>query len=130
LGNRLVYSGYATETLDFGDDFGVFETGLDIRRSLGFHIGKSEIDGSIFGANYLYLVSPHLVRLVPEPIEMRTEWEFGFTLGTVKPWHILGIRMPRLGLSYRFGSGTDAWRIILGNPFPIDSPRSQGAEIQ
>ena len=129
LGNRLVYSGYTSKNLGFVDDFGVFESGLDFRRRLGFKIGSYEIDGSIFGANYLYFISPNLVRLTGMPLDMRTEWEFGFTFGTARAWRILGIKMPRFGLSYRFGTGADAIRFIIGNPFPIDSPRDKGPEI-
>jgi hypothetical protein len=129
LGNRLVYTGYTTENLEFVDDFGMFETGLDVRGSLGFRIGKSEIDGSIFGVNYLYFASPHLLHLSPREMEMRTQWELGATVGTVLPWKILGIRMPRLGASYRFGSGPDAIRVVLGNPFHM-STSATGPAVQ
>jgi hypothetical protein len=129
LGNRLVYTGYTTKGMDFVDDFAMFETGLDVRRPLGFDIRGIDIDGSVFGANYLYFISPNVLRLIPDTVDMRTEWELGVTIGTVDPWRVLGIGMPRLGLSYRFGTGTDAWRIIIGNPFPLDSPRDKGAEV-
>ena len=130
LGVRAVYSGYTTKQLDFIDDFSVVETGLDVRRSLGLRIGRSTVDGSVFGANYIYLVSPQFVRLAPEPVDFRTQFEFGFTVGTVEPWRVLGIGMPRLGLSNRDGTGEDAVRIIIGNAFPMDSPRQEGADIQ
>jgi hypothetical protein len=130
LGNRLVYTGYTSDSLDFVDDFGMFETGIDWRRPLGFELGGHVVDGSLFAANYLYFVSPQLFRLAPEPIEMRTEWELGFTLGFTEAWKVLGVRMPRLGLSYRFGSGAEAIRFIIGDAFPIDSPSDRGPRVQ
>ena len=38
-------------------------------------------------------------------------------------------RSGRLKSLYRFGTGVDAVRIIIGNPFPIDSPRDNGLEM-
>jgi len=129
LGNRLVYTGYTNKEMGFVDDFAFLETGVDLRRPVGIALGGFDIDASIFGANYIYFISPHIVRADREPVEMRTEWEVGFTVGTAEPWKVLKITMPRLGLSYRFGTGTDAVRIIIGNPFPIPSPTEQGAGV-
>jgi len=130
LANRLVYSGYTSEDLDFIDDFGLFETGFEARRPIGVQLHGSTMNIGLFAANYLYFFSPKLLRLSREPIEMRTEWELGFTLGTVTPWKILGLTLPRLGLSYRFGSGHDAIRFVFGNGFPIESPEERGATMQ
>jgi len=129
LTNRLVYSISTEPDLEFSDDFGLFETGVDFRRPLGPRVGGYAIDGSIFVANYLYLVSPNIVRFSPDPIEFRSELEIGTTFGTTTAWRVLGIQMPRLGVSYRFGSGADAIRFVIGNPFPIDSLRDQGAAV-
>jgi hypothetical protein len=130
LGNRLVYTGYTNGDMDFVDDFAFLETGLEIRKSMGFELGGMEIDAGLFGMNYIYMMSPHFVRMVPEPVEMRTQWELGMSFGTTEPWTVIRIRMPRIGLSYRFGTGADALRLIIGNPFQMDSPddRSPGME--
>lgn len=128
LGNRYVYAGYTDGRLNFVDDFAILETGLDFRHPLGLRIRGSHLDGSFFGVNYLYFISPQIVRQLPEVLQMHTDWELGVTLGTVEPWRILGVRMPRLGMSYRFGSGANAVRFIIGNPFPIDSPMDRSSE--
>ncbi len=129
MGNRLVYTGYTSSSMDFVDDFAFLETGVDFRRGLGFSFWGFDADASVFGANYIYFISPHIVRLLPEPVEIRTEWELGMTFGTQEPVTILGLRMPRLGLSYRFGTGMDAIRIVIGNPFPIDTPADKGPGV-
>jgi len=129
LGNRLVYTGYTSKEMDFVDDFAFLETGVEFRRPLGFDLGGHGVDAGLFGANYIYFVSPHVVRLVPEPVEIKTEWELGMTFGTTDQWKVLGLRLPRIGISYRFGTGMDAIRFIIGNPFPIDTPDEKGPGI-
>jgi hypothetical protein len=52
------------------------------------------------------------------------------TFGTAEPWKVLGLRMPRIGFSYRFGTGTDAIRFIIGNPFPIATPTERGPGVE
>ena len=130
LGNRLVYTGYTNDDLDFTDDFSALETIVDLRRPLGFGLAGHEVDGSMFGGNYIYFISPRLFQSsFADPVELRTEWEIGFTIGTVDTWKVLGVGLPRLGLSYRFGSGADAVRVIIGNTIPITLPREKGAAI-
>lgn len=130
LGNRLVYTGYNNKSMEFVDDFAFFETGVDLRRGMGTRLGGLELDGGLFAMNYIYFLSPHIVRNNPEAIDMKTEWELGMTFGTVEPWKIIGIRMPRIGLSYRFGTGVDAIRFIIGNPFQMGTPSDRGPGVE
>ena len=117
VGNRLFYTGYTTSDFEFGDDFGALESGLDLRRSLGFSLGGHEVDGGLFVMNYLYFVSPELVRFFGEQLSVDVQFEFGVTFGTITPWKVLGLTIPRVGLSYRFGNGPSAFRLVLGGPF-------------
>lgn len=130
VGNRLFYSGYTDDQLEVQDDFSMLETGVEWRRGTGWQPWGREVDVAPFVANYLYFISPHLFDIdAAQPAELRTEWEAGFTLGMVRRWHVLGIGLPRLGVSYRFGSGVDAVRIVFGNAFSMDSPLERGAGI-
>jgi hypothetical protein len=117
LGNRLFYTAYSTSDLEFSDDFGALETGLDARRSLGFSLRGQEIDGGLFLMNYLYFVSPELVRFYGNPLSVDMEWEFGVTFGTITPLRILGLAMPRIGVSRRIGSDVTTFRVVVGGPF-------------
>ena len=108
LGNRFVYTGYTTKSFGLEVDFSFLETGLDVRRPTGIRPWGRELAVSLFAVNYLYVVSPQFIRQIEDPLELRTNWEFGFTLGTVEPWRVLGLRLPRLGLSYRFGGDSGA----------------------
>jgi hypothetical protein len=129
LGNRFVYSGYSSKNLNFTDDFGLFENGIDIRRQLHFSINKKQIDGGLFLVNYLYLKSPHLLQFKNNYSSIKSEWELGITFGAVTKWSLFRIRMPRFGLSYRFGGKLNAIRFIIGNPFPIDLPDEEGPRM-
>jgi len=130
LGNRLFYTGYTDENFTVEDDFSMLESGLEWRRGTGWRPGSNQMDVAPFVANYLYLISPRLFDInETQPVELRTEWELGVTVGMVERWHILGIGLPRMGLSYRFGSGADAIRVVFGNAFSMDSPFERGAGI-
>jgi len=117
VGNRLFYTGYATSDFEFGDDFGALESGVDARHSLGFAVGDHQVDGGLFVMNYLYFVSPDLVRFYGKPLSIDVQFEFGVTFGTMTPWKVLGLAIPRIGISYRVGSGASAFRLVLGEPF-------------
>jgi hypothetical protein len=60
LGVRFVYTGYSTKHYGFRDDYSLLETGLDVRRSLGIRLFGHELAASLFGMNYLYVISPQL----------------------------------------------------------------------
>lgn len=120
LGNRLVYSGYTTLEASFVDDFAFFESGVDFRRMLGLRIAGYDLDWSLFAVNMNYLLSPHIINLNPDRMAAHAEWEFGATMGTHQPLRLLGIAMPRIGLSYRFSSKANAIRLVFGDPFKMD----------
>ena len=128
IGVRTVYTGYTTKSMDFVDDFGIVECGVDFRRPLPWSPFGVDLDYGPFVAVYFYFLSPQLTTLHPV-WHVRDEWEGGVTLGTHKPLRIFGIALPRLGISYRFGLGGTI-RIIVGNPFPMLTPRGAGPEMQ
>ena len=117
LGNRFFYAGYTTSDFEFSDDFGALESGLDVRHSLGFSLGDHQVDGGLFAMNYLYFVSPELIRFHGKPLSVDVQWEFGVTFGTMTAWKVLGLTIPRIGMSYRVGSGASTLRLVLGGPF-------------
>jgi len=126
LGNRFVYTGYTDHHFHLVDDFSLLEAGLDVRTPTGVRVWGHEVAFSVFGANYVYVSNPQLIQQVADPLTARVNWELGFTLGTEQPWKVVGLRLPRLGLGYRFGVDGHAIRFIIGNPFPLDPPRQSG----
>jgi hypothetical protein len=117
VGNRFLYSTFTTSGAGSGDDFVGLESGVDARHSLGFSIAGHRVDAGLFFVDYLYVVSPDLVHFIGESLSVEHQLELGFTLGTMTPWKVLWLELPRVGAAYRFGSGTSLVRIILGGPF-------------
>ncbi|UCH85298.1 MAG: hypothetical protein JSW50_06300 [Candidatus Latescibacterota bacterium] len=130
LGNQLVYSVATSRDVDFTDDFGMFETIVDVRRPLGFGIADHQLDASVYGGNYAFLISPRLIDVGKTELNFALNWEFGVTLGTAEPWKVLGLQLPRIGIGYRFDSQYGALRILIGESVPIYPPGERSATIQ
>jgi hypothetical protein len=130
LNSRMLYSESLTPAFHPANDFSMFESGIDFRRPLRLTLFGMELDGSIFAVNYIYKNSPHLLISSANPFQQSVEWEFGVTAGTVHSTLILGFQLPRVGLSYRFGSDRSSIRLIFGNVFYILSPRELSATNQ
>jgi hypothetical protein len=117
-GFRAVWAHHSDPDIELGDDFGKFETGVEFRFPLGFSIKENQADIGAFGVNYFYMNELEIFRPdVEGPISVTTQWEFGMTFGTRTKLKILGITMPRIGLSYRFGDNISAVRFVLGQAF-------------
>ena len=116
LGNRLVWAGITGEGLLLADDYGELETGIELSQPLWFSIGGRPVDAGLFAISYLYFEPLEAFRDAGE-MEMRDQWEIGVTIGTRPPFAYRKIRMPRIGISYRFGDGISAARLVLGAPF-------------
>ena len=86
-------------------------------RGVFMGMADHQVDGGLFVMNYLYFVSPELIRFYGKPLSVDVQWEFGVTFGTMTPWKVLGLAIPRIGMSYRVGSGASTFRLVLGGPF-------------
>jgi hypothetical protein len=51
------------------------------------------------------------------PLEIRATNELGLSFGTTPSLTVWSIRLPRLGLGYRWGSGVRGIRLNFGFPF-------------
>jgi hypothetical protein len=130
LGNQLIYSVATTRNVDFSDDFCMFDTTVDIRKPLGIGLWSHALDGSVYAANFLFLISPRLIDLDQNPLHFTTNWEIGVTLGAVDPWKVFGLRLPRIGIGYRFDSQNGAVRILIGETVPINPLEDRSATFQ
>ena len=111
-----VWAHHTEPETDLGDDFSKLESGLDFRIPLGFHVRGELADLGIFGKNYLYLEELEIRPPGEVPFRLRAQWEVGATFGTRRPFKFLGVQIPRVGLSFRFGDGLTAFRVVFGNP--------------
>lgn len=98
------------------EDFGALEVGLDTRFPLGFEIKGHEVDASVYG------IARHFFRTLvfQQPggaIDIERQLELGFTVGTTPRPLLWKIRLPRIGVGYRFSENLRGIRINFGFPF-------------
>ena len=99
------------------DDFGVIEVGVEAVHPLGLSLAGRRMDiGPYLIIRYFY--SDVVFERIGSPaIGIDSQIELGLSLGTIEEIRFLGVKMPRLGLAYRFGDGLTSWRINFGFPF-------------
>ena len=113
LFNELIY-GNNLNTATVFDDFGLLRTAFDIRRLIRFRVFKRSNDFGLLFKNELYAGEVAFARPGLDSLVTRVRWEAGFTVGPTERVKVLKlITAPRFGVSYRFGGGTNAIRIIF-----------------
>lgn len=113
LGNRLLYAGHTAADTNFA----AFDTGLEINQPLGGKVFSKELDVKFYAVNFLYLQNLKLLRYQKAPIIVSMQNEIGFSFGLKHSVNRPALKIPRLGIGYRFGGGVTAVRIVFGAPF-------------
>ena len=98
------------------DDFASVDVGLDTLFPLGFGTKNHRFDASV------YFIARHFFRTLvfQQPggsIEIDRQFEVGLTLGTTPRLLVWKVRLPRIGVGYRFGESLRGIRINFGFPF-------------
>jgi hypothetical protein len=116
LGTKVQYLSTFTSTVAELDAYGEVMLGLDARRRLPFTIGghQGDISGYYIRRQYFDAL---IAREETEPLEIRYNNEIGFTFGTTPSVRLWFIKLPRIGLGYRFGPNIKGWRLNFGFPF-------------
>jgi hypothetical protein len=117
LWNELMYIGHTVSGEENDEDFAMLETGLDIRWPIRLTFRGQPTDLSLFLANYLYFEPSEYFLSEDRSFEVGAQYEIGMTFGTVERYKLWRIPLPRIGLSYRFGDGVQAVRLVFGNQF-------------
>jgi hypothetical protein len=118
LGNKLLYAGNVNPGVNLSDDFAWLETGLDLTHSrLRFNVWGHPSNASFYVINHLYLPELEFLRVRDRPVEVKVQYELGFTL-TTQPTEKIGLfDKYHIGLGYRFGDRLTAVRLLFGMPF-------------
>lgn len=116
LGSGLDYSGSTTYDGELSQGFTTLEVGLDVLRPLGFSIKGREVDASV------YLIARRFfdlefAQLEGDPVDVKDLYEIGVTFGTEPRFTLWKLKMPRIGVAYRFSADLTSWRINFGFPF-------------
>jgi hypothetical protein len=116
LGNGVFLAGNGT----FGDsveDYSAIETGLGIRRAVGFDMWGIEPDLGVYGIYYYYPEALEFQRYRQSTLKVRNQFEIAMSLGSADSFEIGPFANPRIGVGYIFGDGLEVLRINFGFPF-------------
>ncbi len=110
------------------DDLALMKSGVEFRCPTGRTLFRRPFDAGVFAVHYLFCPS---VGALAQPLHsgrVRNELEIGVTIGAIEPVIIWGIRLPRVGISYRFSPDRPSVSLIAGENFPILTPKEHQAE--
>jgi len=116
FGTKVDYLSTFTATDAVASDFGEIRLGFDARHPLPFTIGGSQGDFSLYYIRRQW-VEAFIAREERDPLEIRYTNEIGFTFGTTPKVKLWFVRLPRIGLGYRFGPNVSGFRLNFGFPF-------------
>jgi hypothetical protein len=122
LRNRLVAAASRTTDSDVRESYLEFRTSVETSFLLPLTVRGRATDLTGFAAAYVFHKPPEetATRLLGEPLggeDTWVQWEVGLTFGARPKAKWWKVPIPRFGLSYRFGDGEDAVRIVFGAPF-------------
>ncbi|KPK38091.1 MAG: hypothetical protein AMJ69_09380 [Gammaproteobacteria bacterium SG8_47] len=116
LGNRLLFAGNSATDTETAGNFSSLETLLEARLPVAVSLGESQVDFSVYAANFLYS-DLEVLDIANRDNAYDVQWELGFTAGVGEDTKMLGISVPRFGLGYRYSQGFYAIRLFVGRPF-------------
>jgi len=117
----LEYSRASIDDLP-GDDYALLVNGVELTRPLPARVRGRRLDAAPYAALRWYADAPKVPVLTGGGTAVarevaRVQAEFGVTFGTVEPLRIGRVRLPRLGVGYRFGEDLSVFRLVIGDPF-------------
>jgi len=115
---EATYAGQIPSNSETGETFGVVRAGFEAQHPLWFSFGGGDqATGGLYARSFFYFDQLRFQRLLKEPVDIRTQWEVGVTLGRTRPfkWWWIKIKYPRFGLGYRWGKDFWAVRLVLGS---------------
>lgn len=116
FGTKAQYLSTFTSDLSLADEFGEIRLGLDARHPLGFTIGGSRANLSLYLIRRQY-IDAIIARDDGDPLEIQYTNEVGFTFGTTPKTKLWFLKLPRIGLGYRWGRNIRGLRLNFGFPF-------------
>jgi hypothetical protein len=97
--------------------FGIFETGLDIRRGLGFQVFDHDIDLGGYYRFQHFMPEWNFSEAPDLHSDIENIHELGFSVGLQKPKKIFGITFNRVRVGYK--TGGDIRGFTIGGEFPF-----------
>jgi hypothetical protein len=105
------------KSADSTDDCSRIRLGTTARRALDATVMGRRADYLVYGFVDVYTDTPAGPADGESGEGGGAQLEVGVTFGTVEPWRIWGVPLPRLGVGYRFGEDLSVLRVVFGGPF-------------
>ena len=121
-GQELLWAGAAGSGDPATDWYAEAKAGFEFRRELPLNIGKSRADIGLFGVYHRYVKNEEesvaLRYAAPATVPgVDEQTELGVSFGTRPTLAWWKVSMPKLGVSYLFGDGVSAVRLVFGEVF-------------
>ncbi|MDX1384742.1 MAG: hypothetical protein R3190_13910 [Thermoanaerobaculia bacterium] len=116
FGSALTFAGNRSLESDRRDRYASLDLGFEARFPIAMRWGGAPADIGPWVAQYLFFGDLELVRYLDVAIVTGGLYEVGFAVGPREPARRWGVPVPRLGVSYRFGSGVEGWFLNFGFP--------------
>jgi hypothetical protein len=123
-GQELLWAGASQSADPLSDSYAEAKVGFEFRHEMGFAVGKTRSDFGLFAVYYRYFKhekeSTAVAYAAPAPATVPgvdEQTEIGVSFGTRPKLAWWKLSMPKFGVSYRFGDGIGAVRIIFGEIF-------------
>ncbi|MCZ6895706.1 MAG: hypothetical protein O7H40_16895 [Gammaproteobacteria bacterium] len=113
--SRVFYAGYYTPANHDSNDFGAFQTGVELSVATFALFGR-DVRLAPFAMGYWYFDALKFIRPGQSAADVVTNGEVGVSLIFEQPISLIVAKIPRVALSYRFGDGVSAWRIVFSRP--------------
>jgi hypothetical protein len=116
FGTEIKYLSTFKSDLDLADDYGEIKIGLDAGFPLGFDIAGNTAYLSTYGIRTQY-IDAVISRPEGTPLEINFHNEIGVAFGTRPKIKLWFIKLPRIGIGYRWGPNVNGYRLSFGFPF-------------
>jgi len=121
-GQELLWAGAAHSSDPLTDWYAEAKVGFEFRRELPLNIGRSRADLGLFGVYHRYFKNDEesvaVTFAAPATVPgVNEQTELGISFGTRPALAWWKVSMPKLGVSYLFGDGISAVRIVFGESF-------------
>lgn len=116
--SELAWSGMNPQGEGLQETFGELIHGVEIWGPLPAHLGDARLVIGGFAAGYLFWGRARFVEESDfRPQVYAVQWEAGVVLSTRPRTHLWKIRVPDVGLSYRWGDRFSSIRLVFGRTF-------------
>ena len=86
---------------------------------MGVGLWNHELEYGLYTSIELYNDVPNFPLPADSGLSINDQYEIGATIGPREPWKIWKIKLPKIGIGYRFADDGNVVRFVIGGPVPV-----------